>query len=224
MDITIRRSDRRRQASIEIHPGAKIIVSIPSRYPESRVQELLEQKKSWIEKKLNLFRSLGPRAEPKKWVSGELFHYLGQSYSLEIIRGKRAPVTVRDQKIIIQLAERDDVKRALIQWYGEQALEIFKSRVNVYSEKMKLAPKSVAIKNYKARWGACRSTGEVFFNWRLVLAPVEIIDYVVVHELAHLKVQNHSPRFWATVQIGMNDYKSVQSRLRTMDFQGLLSL
>ena len=98
------------------------------------------------------------------------------------------------------------LKSKIIDWYKEKALDILADRVSIYKEKIAI-PKKISIKTLTARWGSCNSKGELVFNWKLILAPLPVIDYVVIHELSHLKELNHSKHFWMIVAQIMPDYK-----------------
>jgi predicted metal-dependent hydrolase len=100
------------------------------------------------------------------------------------------------------------------QWYKEQAYEVIEKRVNVFSYQYGFSPRQVKISSARTRWGSCSPNGTLNFSWRLVMAPLEVIDYVVVHELAHLHVKDHSSRFWQEVEKIMPDYKDRRKWLR----------
>jgi predicted metal-dependent hydrolase len=168
--ISIKRSARRKTLSLAVYPDRRVVLSVPMRFPESKIELFLSEKRDWIEKKLALF-----------------------------------------SKITIQRPRLDP---ALKKTYPFLALEKFKARIAHYAPLLQVAPKSVAVRNYKSRWGTCKSTGDLIFNWRLILASDEIFDYVVVHELSHLKQFNHSPAFWNTVGSVFPHYKKVRKELK----------
>lgn len=113
-------------------------------------------------------------------------------------------------------------RRAAARAYQEQALAKLKERITHYAPLLKVSPRNVAIRNYKSRWGACKSNGDLVFNWRLILASDLVFDYVVVHELSHLKEFNHSPAFWRTVESVFPRYKEAKKELRLNSFAGNL--
>ncbi|MFV2013926.1 MAG: M48 family metallopeptidase, partial [Candidatus Heimdallarchaeota archaeon] len=94
---------------------------------------------------------------------------------------------------------REKLKNIIIKWYKEFALEIIQTRLPLYTSKLNLFPSEVKVRSYKSRWGACREDGKIIFNWRLFQAPPEIVDYVIIHELCHLKFMNHSKQYWNLV-------------------------
>lgn len=102
---------------------------------------------------------------------------------------------------------KEVIKDVLIKWYFSKSARIVKQRVNRYSELLAVIPREIKIKDQKKRWGSCSSNGILRFNWRIAMAPISIIDYIVVHELCHLKVKNHSSDFWRLVSLALPDYQ-----------------
>ncbi|HMV29526.1 MAG TPA: M48 family metallopeptidase, partial [Anaerolineales bacterium] len=124
------------------------------------------------------------------------------------------PALKFDSRFILSTSARERGEQAFTKWYKTQALTIFTERVNHYANLHGLIPKEVKVNSAKTRWGSCTSAGTLNFTWRLVMAPLEVIDYVVLHELAHLKVKNHSPRFWKLVESLCPDFKHHRKWLR----------
>lgn len=232
---TIRRSARRRTVGITIDPQG-VRVAAPKRMPLEQVVALVNTKARWIAEKYAEFKSrLGPR---KRFVSGEEFLYLGRRISLQVqaepvARGSRrgrgldlvlqpelfdfdfstktrpqAAVALKGNVLLVQAQASEEVREMLEHWYRSRAEEIITRRVQHYALQLGWPMPKVLIRNQKKRWGSCNAKGELRFNWRLVMLPLRVLDYVVVHEMAHLKVLNHSPRFWALVERIMPDYKA----------------
>lgn len=118
--------------------------------------------------------------------------------------------------------KRDIIKDALIKWYFALAIKIINRRVNRYSRLLDLFPKEVIIKDQKKRWGSCSSSGILRFNWRIVMAPISIVDYVIVHEMCHLRIKNHSSDFWKLVSVALPDYQRRKDWLKNN--MGIFSL
>ena len=135
----------------------------------------------------------------KDYVSGEDFLYLGKHYRLKILKGKKYNIELTDKylKITIKSHTKDNkIKRLLKKWYFNNADNYLSELTNEISKKTGLNYRSVKVRNYKSRWGSCSSNGKIYYNWKIIMAPIRIIKYVICHELAHLKVHNHSPKFW----------------------------
>ncbi len=133
--------------------------------------------------------------------------------------GPTKSVKLNNGRLMVQLPpsvqKREQyVHNALVEWYREHALEKLQDKVDRYAKVIRVAPSSVGIKTFKSRWGSCSATGRVEFNWRVIIAPNHIVDYVVVHELAHLRHHNHSPEFWKGVERVVPDYQECREWLK----------
>lgn len=237
---TIRRSARRRTVGITIDMQG-VRVAAPERMPLEQVVALVNTKARWIAEKYAEFKS---RLEPRKrFVSGEEFLYLGRRVSLQV-QGKpsghdrgpgsallqnldrpskprpQAAVALKGNLLLVQAADPNvpskEVREMLEHWYRSRAEEVITRRVQHYADQLGWPMPKVLIRNQKRRWGSCNAKGELRFNWRLVMLPLRVLDYVVVHEMAHLKVLNHSPRFWALVEQIMPDYKARHQALHEL--------
>ncbi|MBK6646369.1 MAG: M48 family metallopeptidase [Anaerolineales bacterium] len=151
----------------------------------------------------------------QKTIHGrEKFLFLGNEYELQIVKPQRPALKFDGAFTLGETAQkRGGGIHPLVR---EQALQIMTERVNHYSTLHGFAPRQVKVNSAKTRWGSCTSTGTVNFTWRLVMAPLEVIDYVVLHELAHLKIKNHSPRFWKLVESLCPEFKRHRKWLRGM--------
>ena len=136
-----------------------------------------------------------------------IHYYLGKPYPITIHSMQPSLTLHRDG---FHIPDGGDVmiKRQLAAWYREQALDIIMDRVTIYATKMKVSYQKITLKYMKTRWGSCSHQGNLNFNWTLIMAPLEVIDYVVVHELAHRIQFNHSPAFWALVNTHIPTYKT----------------
>lgn len=153
------------------------------------------------------------------YKNGASFPYLGQEYILEIRQypSYKKPGVMPEGKRLVVLTARTDsasVKKAVRDWYAARAAVIIPERVRLYQARMGENIGRICIKDVKSRWGSCSSKRNLNFNWRLVMAPMEVLDYVVVHELCHLKEMNHSKDFWALVEEILPDYKKSRNWLR----------
>lgn len=221
---------RRRTIGISIRPNGSIIVHAPKRVSIASIESILLAKRSWIKKKQAEFTEQERRKPaPLSFSPGELLPLEGETRALELRFSAhlRPSVDISDiSKIIVFVHEQykdsnelpNMIKAILMQWYKSRARDVIKSRVDNYKAILCVEPVKIAIKDQKTRWGSCSSKGNVNFNWRLVLAPPGIQDYVVVHELCHLKVRSHSARFWNVVYSIIPDYKDRRTWLRKNGF------
>ena len=202
------RTNRKKSADLRVEAG-EVSVVVPLQLPTERIEKLLKDKRRWILEKLTLQRAALP-ATDKAYVSGEAFSYLGKNYRLKVVRGAFQPVKLSQGRLVATLPEGSDkphmVRNALVRWYRKQAEKRLQEKAQRYSELLQVNPKSVGIQTFKARWGSCSSEGDIRLNWKIILAPHSICDYVVAHELCHLIQHDHSPAFWKAVSRVMPEY------------------
>lgn len=154
----------------------------------------------------------------KHYRTGEAFPYLGETYPLEVrVSAARANTAgIADEKLLVfvKTAEEAEIQKVLFDWYKNQAKKWITGRVRFYAQMMGETVNRITIKSQKKRWGSCSSARNLNFNWRLMCYAPEAIDYVVVHELCHLKQMNHSKAFWAEVEHILPDYKARKAMLK----------
>ena len=206
---------KRRTLALEVSRDGQLIIRAPWRIELPRIEDFVARHRAWIEKKQAAARQR-PRLEPRRFVNGELFLFLGQTHALEIVGETRAPVAL-DGTLKIAEKHLDRAARLITDWYRHQAREVIGDRAAVYARALGLRYASIGITGARRRWGSCSGAGTLNFSWRLVMAPPAVIDYVVVHELMHLQVRNHSARFWAGVERIIPAYRQHRRWLREAD-------
>lgn len=211
----------RKTIGITIDKSGLVKVTSPYRVSESYINELLLKKSSWIQKKITELESIATKASsPKMFNNGETFLYLGKVFELKMCRNsnsKKANVKLDGKNILIDLPisfDADSIKKTLKLWYVEQFRHIATERINYYSSKIGVFPKKVTIREQKTRWGSCSSKGNINLNWKLIMASLEVLDYVIVHELCHMIAMNHSEEFWKLVGVYSPQYKNYRAWLR----------
>jgi hypothetical protein len=181
------------------------------------VDSLLKEKRQWIKEKILLHRQALP-VSAKQYVSGESFPYLGRNYRLKVERGNFAPVRLLSGRLLVVLPQGVEqphmVRNALVRWYKRLAAQKLQEKVKRFAPMLGVEPVGVSIKTFKSRWGSCSAKGRIDFNWKIMMAPNRIVDYVVVHELSHLKQYDHSPKFWKEVERVMPDYAECKEWLK----------
>ena len=204
--INIKRSDRKKTVSFQVERGL-VKVLAPKHLDKVKLDKIIKSKSKWIKNKLSKIDEILPYRK-KDYVSGEDFMYLGKHYKLKVIKGQKYNVKLSDKYLTldIKLHTKDEkIKRLLKKWYFENAEKYLKEITSELSLKNNLNFKSVKVRNYRSRWGSCSSIGSIFYNWKIIMAPKKIIRYVVLHELAHTKFHNHSPRFWSYLKSKYGD-------------------
>ena len=202
---TVLRSPRRRSVTIKVSPDNRISISVPPHLSEKKIEEIIRMKSGWIRKQIEHNQNR-PLLKPKSYENGETFFFLGEPLRLQIEETEKDNVEVRGEMLVISIsAKRRSMNTAayaalcLNRWYQEQAEKILRERTAVFAAKMKVRPNSVRIKTVRSRWGSCTRSGNLTYNWKIVMAPSAVLDYVVIHELAHMIHLNHSQKFWKKV-------------------------
>ncbi len=196
----------RRTISLEINLDGSLTVRAPMRAPVEEIYALVNSKKTWIVKKQKLVSEKVRETPPKQYVNGEQFLFLGVNYPLEII-DKQSGVLVLNGKFRLAAGFQENGRQVFEKWYRSQAAKVIKPRIAALAEIHEFKFSIIRINGAKTRWGSCGPKGSLNFPWRLVMAPVDVIDYVIVHELVHLRVRNHSSQYWQAVKKIMPDYK-----------------
>lgn len=210
IEFAVSKSNRK-SLSIAIQPDGNLLVKAPLFMSDSEILKWVKTKTGWIIRQRAKVLEQQENNPPKQYVSGERFWHLGQEYELEVrmSTGRAGMVGIVEDKIILfsKTAEGTEVQKILSDWYIKQAKTWISKRVRFFAEQMGESFGNITIKNQKKRWGSCSSARNLNFNWRLIMAPEAVIDYVVVHELCHLRQMNHSKMFWNEVEKMLPDYK-----------------
>jgi len=209
----------RNTLAIQIEPIDKVLVLSPRGLSEEIIKEKVKSKAKWILKKLLDFKGMGYIPFNREFVNGEAFMYLGSNYLLQLFLNEnlyKPVVKLSDGKLNIFAPTKDRamLKNALQKWYKREAKKIIIKRLEFYKPKFSIEPGIIKIKEQKKRWGSCSSKGNIYFNWRAIMAPPPVIDYIIVHEMSHLIHKNHSPKFWKLVEAILPDYKDRKKWLR----------
>jgi len=207
--IKILRS-RRRSISLEITPEASLIVRAPLRVSDSYIQKLIQEKMPWIQKKIAAVKNR-PQPKEKQFIDGEEFLYLGEKYQLKVTKAKK--IELKDN-LIFPEKFLSKAKIKISAWYRAEAKEIITDRAIIFAKQMGVKFSSIKINSAQKRWGSCSHKNQLNFGWKLILQPIEVVDYVVIHELAHIVHKHHQKTFWQLVAAYCPDYKRLRGCLR----------
>ncbi len=188
-----------------VESDGSLTVRASLRASDQSILEFVERSRRWIEKKQA--EAFAARPVPRQYVPGETFLYLGQPYPLEIVKDQNPPL-VLDGGFKLAEAAHSQAETLFRAWYRRQARRIIRARVNWFVKTYGFEVAGLRITSARTRWGSCSAKGALSFSWRLILAPMEVVDYVVVHELVHTLHHNHSKRFWKKVEKILPDYKA----------------
>ena len=204
----IRRKKRRRTISLRIKEDGKIVIYAPHHTPKWEIEKFIKEKQIWIVNKISEKEKQIKEAE-KTFLSGERFLYLGEWYPLEIheFDHKEPPLRLSFGKFILNKDHIEGVRDLFIKWYKREAKEKIVGRIDYYSHRLHLFPRGIRITNARSRWGSCSRDNRLSFSWRIIMASLTVIDYILIHELVHIREKNHSKRFWTTLESILPDYR-----------------
>jgi predicted metal-dependent hydrolase len=220
----IRRSERARRARILVD-GDGVEVVVPRRFPLREVEPLVEEKRAWIERTLKRLRETEAELPAARLEDGGFVPYLGERLRLSVrVEPGRQRGHVARRGHVLRVALPADAERllpsesalrdALVRWYRKRARAEVAPRLDAACARAGTSYARLQIRGQRTRWASCSSTGAMSFNWRLLLAPAEILDYVVEHEVAHLERLDHSPRFWRLLASRCPDWREHEAWLR----------
>jgi len=210
----IRASARRRTLSLELRADGSLTVATPRGLSLATIRTFVESRRAWIEAKRALLTPPAPlRVLPE---NGARLPYLGTELALNIsiAPSRRAACRCESGSLVLKVPHNTAIRPAIEAWYRRAAATHAAARLAHFAPQVGRAARKLVIRAQRTRWGSCSTRGTISLNWRLMQAPPEILDYVVVHELCHLLVPNHSPRFWAEVARVLPDWRRQRAELR----------
>ncbi len=217
--VDLHRTKRRKSISIQVRGGG-VRVLAPHRVPSEEIEALLHAKLTWIERKLREQEVIRERA-PRSYVDGARWPFLGGEIVLAIGHGRAVDPTLQGNCLTVSIPSRGKhapheaaVRHQLEMWLREQARIRLVDFTQKHSKRIGRSPKSIMLKTYKARWGSCSASGNITYDWRLVMAPLSVINYVAAHEVAHLQHLDHSKKFWSCVDELCPDNRKAKTWLR----------
>jgi len=218
--LEIQRRPYQKSINVHVKPSCQVLVTCAKTTSSEHIHELLKKNQTWLSENLEKFFKLKRKFPPKEYKQGEKFLILGHNFSLQFagIEEKKPWVSFYDKKLYVCVPKsawygwflshpHPEYRQLILDYYEMIGKEHLTSRVKTLSEQMDLKPNKLSFRSQNTRWGSCSSKGNITLNWKLVAYQPEIIDYVIVHELAHLKHQNHSKEFWSFVKIFCEHHK-----------------
>lgn len=211
IDFECIRSNRK-SLGIQITSEGKVVVRAPKNVSNKFVVECVKTREEWILRKQKAIQERTENNPPIKYVEGEFFMFLGENYSLKFKDDdshKNCIVYLNEGNLIYENGERSSeaVQKELEKWYRNVAQKMVEDRIRHHGKYFGVEPTCIKVKTQKKRWGSCSTKRHLLFNWKLVKAPIEVLDYIVVHEMSHMVHMNHSAQFWDLVRSIMPDYK-----------------
>jgi predicted metal-dependent hydrolase len=205
---------KRKTFALMIERDGSLTVRAPLRATRKQIEEIVEKHRGWIERKQQEMASRKQETRLPQVQKGELFWFQGKQYPLSISEKSSHAVKLYGNRIILSKEVLQDGRAVIESWYRNMARLFLSMRVSKLAFEYGLNPTNVRITSARTRWGSCSAKGAINFSWRLIMAPVEVIDYVIVHELAHLKQRNHSKAFWAEVEAMLPGFREQRKWLK----------
>ena len=217
----VRRSDEATQPRIDVDlHGVRVILPEDS---TAAPEELLKENAVWVLEKKGKYDRYREQIPDREFEPGERFPYLGEEYEIVVEKRPSSETVENALRLAEHHVEQTSIKRALETFYRRKARELFEKRANHFADKMGVEYDKIEVRNQRTKWGSCSTTGTLGLNWRLMMAPPGVVDYIVVHELAHLREQNHSDEFWSLVAEFEPDYEQHANWLNTNSTQLVFS-
>jgi hypothetical protein len=224
--VIVERKAYRRRLVISLRPGKPIKVKASISTSEETIEKFLLEKEQWIVKCLTQFEKEREQFPEKKLVQSETFPFLGEQLTLRFVPTplKQVFFSRFESHLHMHLPthlwneiSEDEMQThfpKLKKYYQQEAEKLIRERIQIWAEQMRLFPKAVKLRNQKTRWGSCTSRGSIQINWRLIGAPLAVLDYILIHELAHLQHMNHSEKFWSLVRQYCPQYEDSEEWLK----------
>ncbi|MFZ0274919.1 MAG: SprT family zinc-dependent metalloprotease [Acidobacteriaceae bacterium] len=216
LDVQVRVSDRRRSIRLTVERDATVTAVIPPATDEAKLAKVITAKRPWLYSKLRERAAFGEPRQPREYVTGEGFPYLGRSYRLLIVEDAPRPVRLNRGRLELR---RDSVAYAaqhITRWYCGVGEPWLHRRITPWTARMDVEVTSLRVLPLGYRWGSCTRAGKVNIHWATMQLSPGLVDYVLVHELAHLRRSDHGPDFWCLVERAMPDYSIRRDRLRRL--------
>jgi len=204
VDVVV--SARRRTLELSVERDGSLVIRAPERAPRERLEAFIREKQAWAYRKLAQKEAIRPPLPVKEFVSGEGFSYLGRSYRLLLVAAQGAPLRLEAGRFRLLRSEARHGRAHFIRWYTEHGRVWLRPRVAALARRLGVEPAGVEVRDLGYRWASCGRKGALNFNWTTILLPPGVVDYLIVHELAHLRDRNHTPAFWRRVERTMPDY------------------
>ena len=211
-NVAIVRSKRKKTASIMIERDGSISVLVPENMKENLITEILDSKEYSIIKNQTLWHIANDGKETRPFVNGQTFMFKGQNYTLILKDDAAAEIEFINDTFLLNSSIKD-FRAAFEHFYKKECKKLLAERYDVYKDKIPVHPKKIEVRQMSTRWGSCTPSGNININWNCIMAPQFVFDYILVHELVHLKYHRHDNDFWQTVGFIVPDYESAKDWL-----------
>ncbi|MAW58361.1 MAG: hypothetical protein CL564_01890 [Alphaproteobacteria bacterium] len=215
-NISIKRTNRLKTVSLKVK-NQEVVLSVPKFVTDSEIDNIIERKINWIRNKLAIEKTNSFNIK-RKYENGEKFLYFGSEYSLKIKHSNSDNVYLDNNIMIVEVKNNSKavhIRNILNNWYIAESKKYLIKTTNYYEVLIGVSVNKLIFGKYKSKWGSCNSKKTISYDWRIIMAPLEVIHYLIIHELCHIKHLNHSNDFWKTVEKYMANYKLQKKWLKT---------
>jgi len=206
INYNIKRS-KRKTISIYVERDGSVSVLAPQKMEEEELQAAIKSKEYLLYKHLAEWETLNRSKVVREYVNGQSFLYLGRNYRLQFVEEQEVPLKLQGGYFKLRKKDKMKAQQHFIEFYKSRGMPHIRRRVEEFKEKMDVTPKNIRIMELQHRWASCTKEGNLNFHWKCLMAAGSVLDYIVVHELAHIKHHNHSPAFWNEVDKVMPYYQ-----------------
>ncbi len=212
----------KKHLSISVTPDSQVKVYAPAGKTLDQVLARVRRRMPWIIKQKRHFNKFKPPLPPRQYVSGETHIYLGRQYRLKVIRAKEESVKLKGKYLYVRTPDRNDSERIKVlveNWYNEHARAVYEKKLEgcyQVARKYGVPYPGIKMRRMKTRWGSCSKSGDILLNTELIKAPIHCVEYVIMHELCHMKVRNHDKEFYKLLSRCMPDWKRRKKRLESV--------
>jgi predicted metal-dependent hydrolase len=226
INYTVKRSrKRKRTISLQISEKSELVIAAPYFTAMSEINRFVREKQNWIHKTIQKHKEDSIKNKAKEYINGEMFYYLGESFPLEVFfeQNERKGLVFWGNRFYLNTTDAtENGIFHFVSWYKKKAKQHLRQRVDFFSRELNLMAKSVKVTSAEKRWGSCSADDNLSFSFRLIMAPPDIIDYVIVHELTHIKEKNHSAAFWKLIEEFIPEYKIYRRWLKDNNHKFIL--
>lgn len=202
------RKSKRKTLSIYIERDGTVTVIAPERLTDEEIEEVIKKKEYQLYKLLAEWEATNTARVEREFVNGQSFLYLGRNYRLEIVKDHQAkPLILKNGYFLLRKKDESNANQLFIDFYKEKCYPKIAERVERYKKRLDVTPKQIRIMELKNRWASCSEKGNLNFHWKCIMAPLDVLSYIVVHELVHLTNQNHTKSFWNEIDKVVPDYQ-----------------
>lgn len=216
LQFEVRWSEGRKTLGLTVDREGELLISAPRGCDVSLLESFVREKRFWLYTKLAEKNALREESGKKQFVTGEGFPYLGRSYRLLLVKEQEAALRLERGRFMLRTQDAGRGRATFVDWYIAHAQPWLTRRVNGIALRMGVSPSGVRVLDLGFRWGSCGKTGIVHFHWATILLPASVIEYVIVHELAHLTHAKHTSEFWLAVERAMPDFAERRTHLASL--------